>query len=418
MTWWSAISPIPPSGHLRTLSWATLANTLGSGLWLAGSALYLTRGVGLSAQAVGLGLTLAALVGLTASVPLGGLADRYDPRALRAGLQLMQAAVAAAYLLVDSFTTLIVVAVLDALLASGNLAVRAALVAVVAGPGGRVTAFATLRAVANLGIGAGAALAGLALAADNRLAYQLLVIGNASTYAISAALIMRLPAAPPAPARPHSAPRRGLFGPALRDVPFLAVGTASAVLSLHEVVLTLIIPLWVVSHTDAPASMVSAVLVANTALTVLLAVRVSRAVRTAATAARTLRRAGLVLAAAMLLYGATGSLPTAAAVALLLLTTVVYTIGDLWQSVGGAGLAYDLADPATLGEYQGVDQLLGGAVRAAGPALLTLLILDGGFTGWATTAALFAMAGLLVPSLARWALRTRRPAAAVANDLG
>ena len=44
---------------------------------------------------VGLGLTVAGLVGLTASVPLGGLADRYDPRTLRAVLQLLQAAVAA-----------------------------------------------------------------------------------------------------------------------------------------------------------------------------------------------------------------------------------------------------------------------------------------------------------------------------------
>lgn len=415
MTWWSAVSPIPSSGHLRTLSWATLANTLGSGLWLAGSALYLTRVVGLSAQAVGLGLTVAALAGLIASVPFGGLADRYDPRALRAGLQLLQAGVAATYLLVDSFATLVGVAVLDALLAAGNLAVRAALVAAVAGPSGRVTAFATLRAVANLGIGAGAALAGLALTADTKLAYQLLVIGNAATYAISAALIMRLPATPP-PARP--APRRGLIGPALRDLPFLAVSTASAVLSLHGMLLTLIIPLWVVSHTAAPASMVSAILVANTVLTVLLAVRMSRSVRTAATAARIMRRAGLLLAAATLLYGLTGSLTSTLAIALLLLTTVVYTIGDLWHSVGGAGLAYDLADPAAVGEYQGVDQLLGGAVRALGPTLLTLLILDGGFTGWAVTAAMFAAFGLLVPRLTGWALRTRPSVVTVAGDPG
>lgn len=250
MTRWSAISPIPPPGHLRTLSWATLANTLGSGLWLAGSALYLTRGVGLSAPAVGLALTLAAVVGLAAGVPLGGLADRYDPRRLRAILQLLQTGVAAAYLLVDSFSSLIVVAVVDALPASGNLAVRAALVAAIAGPRGRVAAFATLRAVANLGIGAGAALAGLALTVDTPLAYRLLVIGNASTYAISAALLMRLPAV--RPARAASTPRRGLLGPALRDGPFLAVGSVSAVLSLHEVILALIIPLWVVSHTAAP----------------------------------------------------------------------------------------------------------------------------------------------------------------------
>ena len=96
-------SPVPAPGNLRTLAWATLVNTVGSGLWLAGVALFLTRGVGLSATSVGLGLTIAGLIGLSASVPLGRLADRWDPRSLRAVLQLAQAAVAASYLLVHSF---------------------------------------------------------------------------------------------------------------------------------------------------------------------------------------------------------------------------------------------------------------------------------------------------------------------------
>ncbi|MGB2569099.1 MFS transporter [Micromonospora citrea] len=175
-------SPLPPPGRLRTLALATLVNTVGSGLWLTGAALYLTRDVGLDATSVGLALTVAGLVGLVAAVPLGALADRRDPRTLRALLQLLQTGVAAGYLLVDSFATLLAVAVADALLTSGNLAVRAALVAAVGGPEGRVHAFATLRAVANLGIAVGAGLAGAALAADTHLAYQLLVAGNATTY--------------------------------------------------------------------------------------------------------------------------------------------------------------------------------------------------------------------------------------------
>lgn len=415
MTGWSAVSPIPPPGHLRTLSWATLANTLGLGLWLAGSALFLTRRVGLTAPEVGIGLTIAALVGLTASVPLGGLADRYDPRTLRAALQLLQAAVAATYLLVDSFETFLVVAVFDALLVAGNLAVRAALVAAVAEPSGRVAAFATLRAVANLGIGVGAALAGIVLTVDSRTAYDLLVIGNAATYAISAALILRLPPSSRRPAR--GIPRRAPRGQAWRDLPFLAVSTASAVISLHEVVLTLIIPLWVVSHTEAPTGLVAGILLTNTVLTVLLAVRLSRAVNSTIEAGNSVRRAGLVLALAMLLFGASGSMPPAAAIGLLLATTVIYTLGDLWHSVGGAGLAYGLARPDAIGAYQGVDQLIGGLVRAAGPALLSLLILSGTTAGWVATAVLFAIAGLLAPGLTRWAERSRPPAvlAAVNN---
>ena len=208
------VSPLPPPGPLRTLAYATLVNTVGAGLWLAGGALYLTRDVGLSATSVGAGLTVAGLVGLSASVPLGALADRSDPRTLRAVLQVGQAVAALAYLLVGSFPAFLAVAVPEALLATGNLAVRAALVAAVGGPDGRVHAFATLRAVANLGITVGTALAGIALAVDTHRAYQVLVVGNAATYLLSAALLLRLPPQPAADARrataadPHPTRRR------------------------------------------------------------------------------------------------------------------------------------------------------------------------------------------------------------------
>ncbi|MGK5445210.1 MFS transporter [Micromonospora sp. URMC 105] len=393
-------SPLPPPGRLRTLALATLANTVGSGLWLAGAPLYLTRDVGLHPAAVGLGLTLAGLLGLTAAVPLGGLADRRDPRTLRALLQLLQAGVAGAYLLVGSFPAFLVVAVLDALLTSGNLAVRAALVAAVGGPEGRVHAFATLRAVANLGIALGAGLAAFALAADTHLAYQVLVVGNAVTYLVSAALLMRLPGqSPPAvPARPVPTAR------VLRDRPFLAVSAASAVLVLHATVLTLIVPLWAVNRTGAPPAVVSAVLLVNTSLTVLLAVRLARGADTAVPAAAAMRRAGLVLAVAMLLYAATTGMPAGPAIGLLLLATAVYTVGDLWHGAAGAGLAYGLAAREAIGAYQGVDGMLAGLARAVGPALLTWAVLDGGVAGWCALALLFALVGLLVPALTRRAL--------------
>jgi MFS family permease len=405
MNWWAGACPIPPPGRLRTLAWATLANTFGMGLWTAGSALFLTRSVGLSARSVGQGLTIAALIGLTASVPLGRLADRYDPRRLRAFLQFLQAAVAASYLTVHSFAGFVVVAVLDALLVCGNLAVRAALVAAVAGPQGRVHAFATLRAMANIGIGVGAALAGLALVGNTHTAYDLLVLGNAVTYLLSAVLVLRLPALPPGPARARGLP--ALPRRAVRDLRFLAASTASGVISLHSVVLTLIIPLWVVSRTAAPPAVVSAVLVTNTVLTVLLAVRMSHGVTTAIAAGRTVRLAGLTLAAAMSLYAVTANLSKGYTIALLVFATVLYTIGDLWHSVGAAGIAYSLAAPNAIGVYQGVDQLVTGSVRAAGPALLTGLILDGGVAGWAVTAAVFAVTGLLTPRLTAWASRDR-----------
>ncbi|MFD4206520.1 MFS transporter [Micromonospora tulbaghiae] len=406
------VSPLPPPGPLRTLAYATLVNTVGAGLWLAGGALYLTRDVGLSATSVGAGLTVAGLVGLSASVPLGGLADRWDPRTLRAVLQVGQAVAALAYLLVGSFPAFLAVAVPEALLAAGNLAVRAALVAAVGGPDGRVHAFATLRAVANLGITVGTALAGIALAVDTHRAYQVLVVGNAATYLLSAALLLRLPPQPaadgarrtPGTLRRGGRSRRG--GP-LQDGRFLAVSGASAVLSTHVTVLVLVVPLWTVNRAGAPPPVVSAVLLVNTVLTVLLAVRLSRGAERAAPAARKLRRAGLVLAAATPLYAVTGVLPVLPAVILLLVATTVWTAGDLWHSAAGAGLAYDLAPAGAIGAYQGADGLLAGLAQALGRGLLTLLVLGGGPVGWLVLGAIFAAAGLAAPALARRAIADR-----------
>ncbi|MFD6634385.1 MFS transporter [Micromonospora chalcea] len=426
------VSPLPPPGPLRTLAYATLVNSVGAGLWLAGGALYLTRDVGLSATSVGGGLTVAGLVGLTASVPLGALADRWDPRTLRAVLQVGQAVAALAYLLVGSFPAFLAVAVPEALLAAGNLAVRAALVAAVGGPDGRVHAFATLRAVANLGISVGTALAGIALAVDTHRAYQVLVVGNAASYLLSAALLLRLPPQPAAAQEGSAGTRRAADagratvpeatagpltttrtrralgalrrGGPLRNGWFLAVSGASAVLSTHVTVLVLVVPLWTVDRAGAPPPVVSAVLLANTVLTVLLAVRLSRGAERAAPAARKLRRAGLVLAAATPLYAVTGVLPVLPAVVLLLVATAVWTVGDLWHSAAGAGLAYDLAPPGAIGAYQGADGLLAGSAQALGRGLLTLLVLGGGPAGWLVLGGVFAAAGLAAPALTRRAV--------------
>ena len=303
--------------------------------------------------------------------------------------------------MVWSFPVFLVVAVLDALLMAGNLSVRAALVAAVGGPDGRVRAFATLRAVANVGISIGAFLAAFAFAADTRSAYVLLAVGNCLTYLVSAALLMRLPAFPP-PAAPTRAdtPWR-----VLRNRPFLAVSAGSAILSVHQVVLVLIVPLWIVAHTDAPRWAVSMVLITNTVLTVLLAVRIGRGLETAQPAARAMRLAGVILAAAMLLYAATAGLPPMATVALLIAATVVYTVGDLLHATAAAGLSYSLAAPDALGRYQGASLLLSGLAEAAAPAVLAVLLIeDGTWPGWAMLGAVFLGVGVIMPPLVRWAI--------------
>ena len=53
-----------------------MLSAFGEGAFLTGSAVFFTAVVGLSAQQVGLGLSIAAAVQFACSVPLGRLADR------------------------------------------------------------------------------------------------------------------------------------------------------------------------------------------------------------------------------------------------------------------------------------------------------------------------------------------------------
>ena len=113
----------------------------------------------------------------------------------------------------------------------------------------------------------------------------------------------------------------------------------------------------------------------------------------------------------MLTYATAAGLPTGTAVSLLLLATAVYTLGDLLHATASTCLAYDLAQPHALGQYQGASVLITGLGQAVGPAILTVLLLDDrGRAGWAALGALFLATGLISTPLTRWALTNRQPA--------
>ena len=90
---------------------AQLANSVGDGAFVVTSALFFTRVVGLSTAEVGLGLTIAWLVGFLAGVPLGNLADRRGARGTAVLLALTTATAVASFLLVRSFAGFLIAAV-------------------------------------------------------------------------------------------------------------------------------------------------------------------------------------------------------------------------------------------------------------------------------------------------------------------
>ncbi|MFJ3713675.1 MFS transporter [Streptomyces sp. NPDC090053] len=412
----ASLNLVPTSPGLRRYAYANLLNTVGIGLYLAGSALFFTRGIGLSAGQVATGLGIGTGVGLVLMMPLGRLADRYGAKPVYVGLLITQASSMAAFTMIDSFSAFLGVAVVSGIAESGVSGTAGALIYSISKPEERVVGRAQLRTSTNLGLGCGSLLAAGALALGTKAGYTVLIAGNSVMFVVAAVLVARIPvteqlATPQA--RPKSA--LSLFAP-LRDLGYMAVAAANALLSLHVTVLAFAVPLWIANHTRAPLWSVSLVLLVNTSLVVLFQVRVSSRANTVSTAARSSRLAGFVLAASCAVMVCTSQVSAVAAVVLLLMWAGLLTLGELFQSAGEFCFSFELAPDDAQGVYQSAFALAPGVVRAVAPAALTFLVLQQGQLGWAALAGVFALGGLAIAAAAEWAQRRQSAVPAEHTD--
>jgi MFS family permease len=395
---------LPPPGAARILVLSTLVNTVGRGIWLTAGVLFLTRSVGLSVPQVGVGLTVTALVSLVVSTPAGYLADRYGPRGIQFTALLACGGLTAALALVGSFRSFLVVSIAIAVAEATFRGARGAVIAGAVPTDQRVRTRAYLRATTNVGISAGAALAGAGIAVDTRTGYLVLIMVDTVSFLIAAAILTRLAPIPPVAAAAHG-PRLV----ALRDRPFLVFTLLDGLMSMHFGLLNIALPLWIAGHTTAPRWLISVLMLVNTAMVVLFQVRAARGTEEVAGAARASRRAGVAIAVACLLFAASGAAATPAAVALLLAGALTHVVGELWQSAAGWGISFGLAPAHAQGQYQGaygMGMQLGGMLA---PVLVTTLAIGWGGPGWLVLGALFVVLGALMPPVVRWAGRNREP---------
>ena len=386
---------LPPA--VRRLIAATLVNTLGNGVYAAVGALYLTRAAGLSVGQVGVGLTVAGLVGLVTSTPLGVVADRLGPNRAYVGFLILQAITMSALTQVRSFLPYVVVAGVTAIADSGQRGAKGALIAGLSPADQRVRTRAILRVTTNIGMGAGMALAGIVLAVDRREVYVVALLANAVTYLATAALVrFGLPAVERVPSATGPA-----ASTALKDRPFLVFVALDGVLSMHNAMAQIAIPLWVATATDAPRWLISVLLVINSVAVVLLQIRVARGTESLPGAARAGRRAGLLLAAACVVLALTDITSGAITVGLLIAAALVHVLGEMLQSAGGWGISFELAPPGAQGQYQGAYAMGHQVGDLMAPLILTTIAVTWGWPGWLLTATIFLTAGTLLPIAVR-----------------
>lgn len=392
---------LPPPGPQRVLAGSVFSVTVGGGLLLGSSTLYLTRIIGMSAGQVGAGLTIGAVVGLAAGPLAGHIADRRGPREVHIATMVCGAVATAGFVVVRSVWALALVSLLTTLVGVAAVASRAPLIRAVAGD--RTTWYLSYqRAISNAGVMLGVLIATIGIQVDSGPVYVTLILLSAVTFVVSTVVLFRLPHVRPLPVEPTQ--HRWV---AFTDRPYLTIALVNGALSVHLAIPTFALPLWIANETSVPRAAITGFMLLNGVLIVALQVRVSRGVVNPPAAGRRMRWAGFALLLSLALIGAMASLPTWIALLALCAATVVYTFGELWHAAASFELAFGLARPHAQGQYAGAFGLGQGAANAAAPAILAVFCLNYGLPGWVALGGLLMGLGLLTPLVVRWAQHNR-----------
>lgn len=387
---------IPSTAIARRIAFVVLVDAIGTGMFLTGATLYLTRIVRLSVGQVGLGITIGALAGLLATIPLGILADRIGAGRLYVILQLWRGAWFIAYAFIGSFGVFVLVACCVQVADAAVPAIGTVVVAGAANDAERVETLAKVRAARNVGFGLGALLASLSITIGTRPAFLAIVLVNSASYFIAAALLV-------------SAGVWSAGGKARRRAPvtlrtrprYLLATVINAVLTVHMTILTIGLPLWIADDTTAPPGIIGLLVTLNTAMAALFQARFSCGTESISDALRTWARCGIALAAFGVVMAAIHVTHQPwLAICGAFTAVVLLTCAELWQATGAWKISYDLADPERRSQELSTFQLGVNMQSVAGP----VVILDGvlhNSLGWPLLGAAALAAGLLARPLLR-----------------
>lgn len=403
----------PPGGrNARIMLTSQFLDRMGTGVWGASSVLYFTFVTRLDARQIGLLLGVAGVAGIAGSPLAGRLAGRFTVRSLLVGCHLLRLVTLCLVLMAGGFGTLLPVVAATVV---GDRAAKTLemLFATEAAGDRRATLRALSRSAANAGYALGAGVAAAGLAVGTPAAYRALVLGDALSFLAAAALVWRTreerrrPAAPP-----REATRRPAAPSPWRDGGYLLFVLLDVVMNLDGSVLEVGMPLWLVTRTSAPHALVPSFLLIDTALVVLLQMRVSARAEGPVQATRAVTVYGLTMLACCAVLATVSGAGTWAASAAFLLATVLVTMAELMRSVSSWELAVCLAPSRGRASYMGVAGMSQSVQKSAGPLLMTGAVMAAGPAGWLALGA--GIAGLSVfqrrACSRRLARMARRPA--------
>jgi MFS family permease len=376
--------------QLRLLA-ADLLDWTGTGFYLAISAIFLTRAVGLAPSQVGLALAGVGAVSFAGGVHVGRLGDRHGHRETLVALHLVRAVAFAALATVPPLPLTLLLLALIGLADQGAGSMLQALGGELAGREGRVAFMARLRTVTNVGITLGTVPAAIVLATG--AGFGPLLGANAVSYLAAAGLVLTLPSR----ATARAPGRTRLLRP---TAPTTALIGADGLISMWQVVLNVGLPLWILQATPVSPGLVGVLYGTNTVLAVLLQTRLSRRVPTFLAAAHAQRLAGLLMACccACLALSAFGG--RALATAALVAAVLCLTLAELLKAAAAWQITFTLAPERRTAEFFATYRLGATACGVVGPVVITAGVLALGSAGWALLGLAFVLAGVATPPLA------------------
>lgn len=389
-----------PGGPVRSLAAAGLLNSIGDGAFATVSVIYLVQFARLSAHQVALGLAIAGAVALLVGVPLGMLGDRVGARPVFVGLCLVEGCAVLAYAVVAGWWSFLVVAVLAVSATRATAGVRNGFIAQLTAGAARLRVRAFLRSVNNTGTAIGAALGGLALLGSSATVLRVLLVGDALTFVVVAVVISRIP-------YPRTRSATGNLRGVVGNWAFLAASLSQGLLSINSTLLTVALPLWIVTRGVVPDETISLLVGGSTVLGILLQVPVSGLANSPRGAVRSTAAAGVLAGTACLIYMASAGASRTAALVLLCVGSAVRLFGELLQTSGGWSMSFAAPPPGRECTYQAVYSSAFTVAAALGPLLAGWIASQPAGRGWLTAAVLFVVIGVLASSTSAAVFRRR-----------
>jgi MFS family permease len=352
------------------LQLANAFNWLGYGLIVPFEIIYLHQFRGFSTATAGLVLAAILGAGTVATPPSGALLDRFGPKSILIGGNLASALGYAGLAFVDRPWQAFALAVVGGAGVGVTRAANNMLVLTLVTPEQRVASYALARATQNLGLGAGAAVAGLVISSAQDLrSFQALYLLNGITYVAFALVVLALvPTRPTAEAR--NGAERGGFRAVGRDLRFLSLMAVNLMLIVvgYALFINILAP-FVKAHTSAGPGAIGLLFVFNAFFVAFAQVPVARFAKRLDRARVFAVASGLFAIALLGVLPATVIHSELAVTALLCAVATVIAIGECVHSVVLSPLVADLAPPHLLGRYISVFSLMVTGGFAIGPAI-------------------------------------------------